>query len=134
MCLALKNPNASLERSSGLRAPDPNAAGAAGDFPNLHRAVIGQVTLHPLDVPRSVEPELEVLLTEPRDGNPRRWATSTAPPTPPSRGRRIRRAASRWPRTTAGAPSRRLPGSTPRAPSDVGRRGLSATVVAPPEV
>src|ERR687898_800630 len=69
MCLALKNPNASLERSSGLRAPDPNAAGAAGDVPNLHRAVIGQVTLHPLDVPRSVEPELEVLLTEPRDGN-----------------------------------------------------------------
>ena len=27
------------------------------------------MTLHPLDVPRSVEPELEVLLTEPRDGN-----------------------------------------------------------------
>src|SRR3712207_1230738 len=58
-----------LHKLAGLWPPDPNAAGAAGDVPDLHRAVIGQRTLHPLDVPRSVEPELEVLRTDPRDGN-----------------------------------------------------------------
>src|SRR3712207_2711496 len=57
-----------LHELACLRSPHPDAACATAYVPDLHRAVIGQVTPHPLDVPRPVEPELEVVLLETSDG------------------------------------------------------------------
>src|SRR5215207_8677868 len=57
-----------LHQISSRRTPHPDATGTTGDVPHPHRAVLRQVALHPLDVPRPVEPQLEVVLPEASNG------------------------------------------------------------------